>query len=421
MATKMRKQTNNKAPQIRFKGFVGAWERQTLGNLFPITSAARVHKHEWTQFGIPFFRSSDVVSAFIGKVNTKAFISNDLYLELSERVGRVKKGDMLITGGGSIGIPYLVKTDDPLYFKDADLLWFKIRNSVDSHYLFTFFSSQSFRRYLKSISHIGTIAHYTVEQAKITPLAVPRESAEQTQIGELFEDLDSLIGLHQRKHDKLMMLKKAMLQKMFPRPGTTTPEIRFKGFSGAWEERFLSELTSKVIEKNVLKEHSETFTNSAEIGIINQRDYFDKDISNAENIGGYYIVEPDSFIYNPRISALAPVGPVNRNKLGRTGVMSPLYTVFRTKDVDNTFLEYFFKTNLWHPFMYLNGDTGARADRFSIKDAVFMELPVPYPVLLEQQKIGTYFRTMDELIFKHAIQLQKLKQIKSSCLEKMYV
>ena len=101
--------------------------------------------------------------------------------------------------------------------------------------------------------------------------------------------------------------------------------------------------------------------------------------------------------------------------------MSPLYTVFRTKDVDNTFLEYFFKTNLWHPFMFLNGDTGARADRFSIKDEVFMEVPVPYPVLLEQQKIGTYFRTLDVLISKHATQLQKLQQIKSACLGKMFV
>ncbi len=175
------------------------------------------------------------------------------------------------------------------------------------------------------------------------------------------------------------------------------------------------------MDKNVTKEHSETFTNSAEFGVISQRDYFDKDISNAENIGGYYIVEPESFVYNPRISVLAPVGPVNRNKLGRTGVMSPLYTVFRTKDVDNAFLEYFFKTNLWHPFMFLNGDTGARADRFSIKDEVFMELPVPYPVLLEQQKIGTYFRTLDVLISKHATQLQKLQQIKSACLGKMFV
>lgn len=417
----MAEQMDSKIPKIRFKGFEGGWEEKALGGLFPITSAARVHKNEWTKSGVRFFRSSDVVSLFKGNDNTKAFISHELYEELSAKVGRIEKGDMLVTGGGSIGIPYLVETDEPLYFKDADLLWFKIRETVDSHYLYTFLSSTPFRRYLKSISHIGTIAHYTVEQAKDTPLRLPKNSDEQTQIGGYFRELDRLIGLHQRKHDKLAALKKAMLQKMFPQPGATIPEIRFKGFSGEWGQRSLSKLTNKVTEKNVAKEHSETFTNSAEFGVISQRDYFDKDISNAENIGGYYIVEPECFVYNPRISVLAPVGPVNRNKLGRTGVMSPLYTVFRTNDVDNTFLEYFFKTNLWHPFMFLNGDTGARADRFSIKDAVFMELPVPYPVLLEQQRIGTFFRTLDVLISKHATQLQKLQQIKSACLEKMFV
>lgn len=122
----MMEPTNSKVPKIRFKGFEGAWEDKLLGGLFPITSAARVHKHEWTQSGVPFFRSSDVVSAFKGDDNTKAFISHDLYERLSAKVGRIKAGDILVTGGGSIGIPYLVKNDDPLYFKDADLLWFKV-------------------------------------------------------------------------------------------------------------------------------------------------------------------------------------------------------------------------------------------------------------------------------------------------------
>src|SRR5690606_14927499 len=103
---------------------------------------------------------------------------------------------------------------------------------------------------------------------------------------------------------------------------------------------------------------------SAEHGIISQRDYFDNDISNSDNIDRYYVVKNDDFVYNPRISSFAPVGPINRNRLGRNGIMSPLYTVFRTQDVDVTFLEHFFKTDCWHTFMRLNGDTGARSDRF---------------------------------------------------------
>lgn len=266
----------------------------------------------------------------------------------------------------------------------------------------------------------STIIHLYNRNILETVINLPT-TREQTKIGTFFKELDRLIGLHQRKHDKLVTLKKAMLQKMFPQVGNPTPEVRFKGFDENWEECKLSAISLKVTEKNGAREFSETFTNSAEFGIVSQRDYFDKDISNAENIGGYYIVRPDSFVYNPRISTLAPVGPVNRNKLGRVGVMSPLYTVLNTRDVDDTYLEYFFKTSLWHSFMFYNGDTGARADRFSIKDSVFMELPVPYPVIDEQKKIGSYFRNLDELISKHSTQLKKLKQIKSACLEKMFV
>ena len=154
-------------------------------------------------------------------------------------------------------------------------------------------------------------------------------------------------------------------------------------------------------EKNTDLAVQETFTNSAEFGIISQRDFFDHDISNVENIGGYYVVREEDFVYNPRISTTAPVGPVNRNKLGRNGVMSPLYTVFRTHDVDTTYLEWFFKSNYWHSFMYFNGDSGARSDRFSIKDAVFFEMPIPLPSPEEQHRIGILLDGIDDLITLH--------------------
>jgi type I restriction enzyme S subunit len=180
-----------------------------------------------------------------------------------------------------------------------------------------------------------------------------------------------------------------------------TPSIRFKGFTDAWEQRKLSEVADKVTEKNVDLVVQETFTNSAEYGVISQRDFFDHDISNAENIGGYYVVRNEDFVYNPRISVTAPVGPVNRNKLGRNGVMSPLYTVFRTHDIDTTYLEWFFKSSYWHPFMFFNGDSGARSDRFSIKDAVFFEMPIPTPSLVEQSQVGAYMDKLDNLITLH--------------------
>ena len=246
-------------------------------------------------------------------------------------------------------------------------------------------------------------------------------SKEQDAIGEYFKKISNLITLHQRKYDKLVNVKKAMLEKMFPKDGADVPEIRFRGFTEAWEQRKLKDFADKVSEKNTNMAVQETFTNSAEFGIINQRDFFDHDISNSSKLGGYYVVRGEDFVYNPRISVSAPVGPVNRNKLSRTGVMSPLYTVFRTHDINTTFLEWFFKSNLWHPFMYFNGDSGARSDRFSIKDSLFFEMPIHTPNLEEQEKIRVWIDGIDNLITLHQRKLEKLKNLKKACLEKMFV
>ena len=124
------------------------------------------------------------------------------------------------------------------------------------------------------------------------------------------------------------------------------------------------------------------------------------------------MVREDDFVYNPRVSVSAPVGPINRNKLGRNGVMSPLYTVFRTHDINTTYLEHYFKTKCWHLFMKMNGDSGARFDRFSIATSLFMEMPIPYPEMDEQAKIGGYFDELDKLITLH--QRQKSNSVENN-------
>ena len=198
------------------------------------------------------------------------------------------------------------------------------------------------------------------------------------------------------------------------------PIIRFKGYEDDWEQRKLNEIADKVSEKNKNNEFSEPFTNSAEQGIISQKDFFDREIVNNENLNGYYIVRDDDFIYNPRISVTAPVGPINRNRLGRNGVMSPLYTVFRTHDIDNLYLEFYFKTTKWHHFMKLNGDSGARFDRFTISSMQFMKMPIPYPTIEEQRKIGKYFDDLDHLITLHQRKCKQTKILKKYMLQKMF-
>ena len=200
-----------------------------------------------------------------------------------------------------------------------------------------------------------------------------------------------------------------------------TPKIRFKGFTDDWEQRKLGEVSSKITKKNQDIVVDEVFTNSAEYGIISQRDFFDKDIANFENIDGYYIVEPNDFVYNPRISTTAPFGPIKRNKLERTGAMSPLYYVFRPHDIDLSYLECFFQTSCWHTFMRFNGNTGARSDRFAITDKVFGEMPISMPQdIEEQQKIGSYFSSLDNLITLHQRKCDETKELKKFMLQKMF-
>ena len=183
----------------------------------------------------------------------------------------------------------------------------------------------------------------------------------------------------------------------------------------------MGEFSKKITTKNADGAFSETFTNSAEQGVISQLDYFDHDITNDANISGYYVVQPDNFVYNPRISVTAPCGPINRNRLNRAGVMSPLYTVFSVDEsVDKTYLEHYFKTSRWHDFMFLEGNSGARSDRFSISDATFFEMPIWCPKIPEQRAIAKQLETMDSLITLHQRKHDKLVQLKKSMLDKMF-
>nr|WP_255413154.1 restriction endonuclease subunit S [Collinsella sp. TM09-10AT] len=214
---------------------------------------------------------------------------------------------------------------------------------------------------------------------------VPSTIEEQRAISDCLEGLDNLIALHQRK-------------------------CRYRGLCGylSWEQRKLGDVGKKVTTKNADGALNETFTNSAERGIVSQLDYFDHDITNEANANGYYVVHPNDFVYNPRISTIAPCGPINRNRLNRTGVMSPLYTVFSIDDgVCKTYLEHYFKTSRWHDFMFLEGNTGARSDRFSISDSMFFEMPIWCPSLAEQEAIAQQLELTDNLITLHQRQRQE--------------
>lgn len=204
-------------------------------------------------------------------------------------------------------------------------------------------------------------------------------------------------------------------------PKQNVPALRLEGFDGEWSQSTLGSFARKVNEKNVDLSVAETFTNSAERGVISQTEYFKHQVSNDTNLGGYYVVQPDDFIYNPRISTGAPVGPINRNKLERVGVVSPLYTVFRLSVIDHCFLDWFFKSPHWHGFMRENGDSGARGDRLSIGQELFFQMPVSCPPTFEeQQAIGAIFTNLDAAINQHTLKHKALQQSKTALMQRMF-
>lgn len=170
-------------------------KRKTLGGITRIFSASRVHKNEWTTSGVPFYRTSDVISIFNGVENSrgKAFISDELYETLSSKSGKIQKNDILITGGGTIGIPYIVPTDEPLYVKDADLLCIQKSKTLTSKFLYHYFLTTKFRLYLDNITHNATIAHYTISQIANTPVPIP-PLAEQERIVAILDRFDTLVN-----------------------------------------------------------------------------------------------------------------------------------------------------------------------------------------------------------------------------------
>ena len=397
------------APAIRFKGFSDAWEQRKLGEIGSVSMCRRIFKEQTSETGdIPFYK----IGTF--GADPDAFISRELFEEYKSKYPYPQKGDILISASGSIGRAVEFAGNNE-YFQDSNIVWLNHDERLSNPFLKCFYSVVKWAGIEGS-----TIKRLYNDNILNTVICMP-SVPEQKRIGLFFENLDNLITLHQRKFEKLTNVKKSMLEKMFPQNGSSYPEIRFKGFTDPWEQRKLSEITDKVTEKNAGLQYVETFTNSAEFGIISQRDFFDHDIAKLGSLDGYYIVKNEDFVYNPRISTSAPVGPINRNKLGRTGVMSPLYTVFRPHDIDTTYLEYFFKCGYWHSFMNFNGDSGARSDRFSIRDNVFFQMPIPIPDIDEQKKIGELLTCLDNLITLHQRELEKLQNIKKSMLEKMFV
>ena len=236
-------------------------------------------------------------------------------------------------------------------------------------------------------------------------LCIPKDKAEQDKIVNVLERLSNLITLHQRKCEETKKLKKYMLQKMFPQNGQTVPEIRFAGFTDAWEQRKLEDLVDRVTRKNQDLVSELPLTISAQYGLIDQNEFFDKRVA-SKDVSGYYLIENGEFAYNKSTSTDAPWGAVKRLDRYENGVLSTLYIIFGIKEdnpVDSDFLVSYYSTNLWHKGIHEIAAEGARNHGLlNIAPADFFgtELTIPQDIE-EQKKIGKYFEELETLITLH--------------------
>ena len=245
---------------------------------------------------------------------------------------------------------------------------------------------------------------------------------EQKKIAIFLTNIDKLITNTKDLLTNWQQYKKGMMQKIFSR------KLRFKRDDGSeypeWEEKKLGEIFEKVVEKNKLGQNNNVLTNSAEYGIVSQREYFEKDIAIEGKTHNYTIIKKNDFVYNPRKSINAPYGPFNRYGDNEDGIVSPLYTCLRLMHVAECYLKYievYFKSDCWYSYVEENGaQNGARHDRVGMTDGILRGIPVVVPCIEEQKKIADFLTSIDSEIENYTKTLEQLEQLKRGLMQRMF-
>ena len=396
-------------PAIRFKGFTDTWEQRKFEEIAVRSSVI------CSDANLPRVEYEDIVSG-AGRLN------KDIYAKQSSKSGiAFHRGDVLYGKLRPYLQNWLLPTFDGLAVGD---FWVLQPQNADSSFLYRLIQSRQF----DEVANQSTGTKMPRADWKLvskTVFSIPSNISEQTAIGTYFTALDNLITLHQRKYDKLTNVKKSMLEKMFPKNGSNVPEIRFKGFTEAWEQRKLGELVDRVVRKNTNNESTLPLTISAQYGLVDQITYFNNRVA-SRDVSNYYLVLNGEFAYNKSTSDGYPFGAVKRLDLYEKGVLSTLYIVFTPKkeqQIDSDFLTVFFDTDRWHKGVAERAAEGARNHgllNISAEDFFDIDLSVPKDIV-EQKQIGAFIRQLDNLITLHQRELEKLKNIKKSCLENMFV
>lgn len=397
-------------PHLRFKEFTDEWQVKKLGSLLDSIesgvspSTLKLNNEQ----GVPFLKVEDLNNSVKYQTHSRNYVG-----DISDKMTIHRKSIIFPKRGAAI-MTNKVRINTVDVLMDTNLMAITPNSTLlNNDFLYLKILDDG----LYKIADTSTIPQINNKHIIPYKIAIP-QLAEQKKIAGFLTVVDERVELAEKRVALLKKYKKGMMQKIF------TQKIRFKDENGKpypdWQEKTLIEISDRITKKNKDNAINFVLTNSATEGIVSQIDYFEKDIANKSNLTNYFIISVDDFVYNPRISVHAPVGPIKRNHL-REGVMSPLYTIFHINRGNKDFYEKYFDTSYWHNYLKTVANSGARHDRMNITTIDFYNMLIPYPCDTEQQKIAAFLTAIDDKIKIEEAKLEQSKRFKKSLLQRIFV
>ena len=406
-----------RVPKLRFPGFTEDWEQRKFGELFILKSGVAFKLSEYTKTGIPIINGESIKAGKISleKIN---YLPNEYQYKYQECL--LFPGDIvlgfnrpIIDGTLKISrIPADIKKS--LLYQRAGKIIFKV--NMDENFTYQLLSKEVLTFTKKEA--VGSDQPFiTTTKLNKWDLYFPVKDKERRNIGSLFNNIDNIITLHQRKLNNLKLKKKALLQKLFPKNGERYPELRFPGFTDAWEQRKFSDITYLSGIKNKENKPYESYSISNEFGFIPQDEQFENGgTMKTADKSMYYIVSQNSFAYNP---ARINVGSIGYYDKPNNVIVSSLYEVFKTIDIVNDkFLWHWFKSNQFNRLIEKYQEGGVRLYFYYDK---LCKGTIDLPTINEQNKISNLLDRLDLYITLHQRKLDHLQLQKKALLQQMFV
>ena len=399
-------------PQIRFTGFTDPWEQRKLGEV-----ARRVtRKNENGDSDLPL-----TISAQYGLVDQRTFFNSQVASKDMSGYFLLHRGEFAYNKSTSTDSPWgAIKRLEKYDMGCVSTLYicFELL-SGDPDFLVTYYETDRWYKSVQLIAAEGARNHGLLNIAPDdffeTQICIPKRIDEQRRIGAFFDRLDSLITLHQRKYDKLCVLKKSMLDKMFPKGGSLYPEIRFAGFTDPWEQRKLGELYQKNDERNTDGLGSERTLSVASMTFNSAGNGADD-----SSLPNYKRLRLGDIAFEGHTNKEFAYGRFVLNDAGN-GIMSPRFTCLRPiVEQEYSFWKYFIHSEkVMRPILVNSTKSGTMMNELVVED--FLKQEILVPSLPEQRQIGAFFDRLDSLITLHQRKLELLRNIKKSMLDKMFV